>query len=198
MIPKLYPNCQAILAAPGPSLTTEVVNILRDVRDRFVIIGVGDAYKVIDFMDEHYACDGKWWRIHGDKINELYPELHKWCHDEEGAQYGARTVEGRGSSGFSEDPKYIHTGQNSGYQALNLAYLWGCTKMILVGYNMQKVGNKTHFFEGREPGLNRNSPYNNFKKNYNNIQPKIKEMIVNCTPNSALTAFKQSTLEQEL
>lgn len=72
MIPKLYPNCQAILAAPGPSLTTEVVNILRDVRDRFVIIGVGDTYKVIDFMDEHYACDGKWWRIHGDKINELH------------------------------------------------------------------------------------------------------------------------------
>lgn len=198
MIPKLYPNCHAIIAAPGPSLTDEVVEILRSVQDRFVIVGVGDAYKKIDFMDEHYACDGRWWKIHGDKVNELCPNTNKWSHDEEGTLYGAKQIVGAKNPGFSESPDRIHTGQNSGYQALNLVYLWGCTKIILVGYNMKRVGSKSHFFEGREPTLSRESPYQTFVKNFRTIQPHIKSIVVNCTPDSALDAFRKSTLEQEL
>jgi len=198
-IPKLYPNCEAILAAPGPSLTESVVEQLRAVKHRYVIIGIGDVYKVIDFMDEHYACDARWWNVHGEKINELRPGLSSWCYDEDGRKYGAKKVDGVGKNGFSTDPKRIHFGSNSGYQALNLAYLFGCTKMILVGYNMMKVQNKSHFFDyPREEGLQLNSPYPSFAGKFTSIQPEIRSSIVNCTHPTGLKAFRQSTLEEEL
>ena len=198
IIPKLYENCQAIIAAPGPSLTPEVVEHLRSVKHKYAIIGVGDAYKLIDFMDEHYACDGKWWKFHGPKINKMRPGLSSWCHDEEGLNYGAKQVNTTKSKGFSTDPKIIHQGSNSGFQALNLAYHFGFVRMYLVGYNMQRVKNKTHFFTDREPSLAVESPYNKFVQNYNLIQADIRERIINCTPDSALTCFRKTHLKNVL
>ena len=197
-IPQLYKGVHAIVACPGPSLTLEVVEQLRAVKDRYLIVGVGDTYKLIDFMDEHYACDGRWWKVHGKSVNKLCPNVNLWSHDVEGIEFGARKVNGVHRPGFSTDPDIIHFGSNSGFQALNLCYLWGVSKMILVGYNMQRVGTKTHFFTGRDPSLRIESPYKNFVKQYDLIQQNIKNRIVNCTPNSALTCFRKNDLEVEL
>ena len=198
-IPPIYKGVHAIVAAPGPSLTPDVVNTLREVKNKYAIFGVGDVYKVIDFLDEHYACDARWWNVHGEKLNSMYPNLSMWCHDSDGEKYGAKRVHGVGSAGFSTNPSLIHYGSNSGYQMLNLAYLWGCTKMILVGYNMKKVGSKSHFFTGkREGNLQVNSPYSSFAAKYNTIQKDIRDMIINCTPDSALTAFRVEDLDEEL
>lgn len=198
VIPKLYPNCEAILMAPGPSLTPEIVERVRQVQHRYVIIGVGDVYKIVDFMDEHYACDARWWNVHGDKINQLRPGLSSWCHDDDGKKWGAKQINGKGNAGLSTDPKQIHHGSNSGYQAINLAYLWGCTKMILVGYNMMKVNGQSHFFKDREGNLQINSPYPSFAKKFASIQADIRENIVNCTHPTGITAFRRSTLDEEL
>lgn len=197
LIKPYYKGCNAILAAPGPSLTKEVVEIIREHKNRYAIFGVGDAYRQIDFLDELYACDSRWWKVHGKEVQEI-KRTRKWCYDPEGIQYGAIKIDGRHDNGFSRDPNHIHFGSNSGYQALNLAYLWGCSKIILVGYNMQRVNNKSHFFEGRDPSLITNSPYNVFVKKFNTIQPDIRSKVINCTPNSALTMFKKSDLLSEL
>lgn len=197
-IPALYKNCQAIVVAPGPSLTPTVVEQLRSVKHKYAIVGVGDVYKLIDFMDEHYACDARWWKFHGPKINKMRPGLSSWCHDEEGMNYGAKQINSSADPGFSTDPSKINQGANSGFQALNLAYLFGFTKMYLVGYNMQRVQNKTHFFDDRTPSLAINSPYGKFAANYNQIQPDIRKRIINCTPNSALKCFQKQNLESLL
>jgi hypothetical protein len=197
-IPRLYPGCHAIVCATGPGLTSSVIETVKSAKDRFLIIGVNDTYKVIDFMDEHYSCDARWWKVHGEKVNALRPGLSSWCYDDEGEKYGCKRISGIGKPGFSTDPSLIHFGSNSGYQALNLAYLWGCTKMLLVGFNMQKVNNRSHFFEGREKSLNTNSPYHKFVLNYNTIQEDIANRIINCTPNSALTKFKYQPLEEAI
>lgn len=197
-IPRLYEGAHAIVAAPGPSLTPEVVEKLREVKDRYAIIGVGDAYRIIDFLDEHYACDARWWKVHGTEVNRLRPNLRSWCHDEEGTKYGALQIHGKGDPGFSTNPAIIHYGANSGYQTLNLCYLWGFSKMILVGYNMKRVNNQSHFFKDRHKSLSLDSPYTRFVKNYETIQKDIRDKIINCTPDSALTAFKKQSLEDTL
>jgi hypothetical protein len=84
-IPRLYPEAHCIVAAPGPSLTADVVEKLRSVKDRYAIIGVGDTYRAIDFLDEHYACDDRWWKVHGPTINQTRPGLRSWCYDPGGA-----------------------------------------------------------------------------------------------------------------
>ena len=197
-IPELYKGVHASVACPGPSLTPEVVEQMRAVKDRYLIVGVGDSYKLIDFMDELYACDARWWKVHGEKVKRLRPDVNLWTHDEEGINFGACKVQGHHKPGFSTTPNAIHFGSNSGFQALNLCYLWGVSKMILVGYNMQRVGSKTHFFTGRDPSLKIESPYGSFVKQYDLIQKNIKDIIVNCTPDSALTCFRKNTLENEL
>lgn len=197
-IDRIYLNCHAIVAAPGPSLTEEVVEILRSVKHKYLIVGVGDSYKLIDFLDELYACDDRWWDIHGEKVVSMYPNLRTWAHSKNVKQYGGNQVKTINSKGFSEDSFAIHQGSNSGFQALNLVHSWGCTRILLVGYNMQKVAGRSHFFTDRHPDLNKASPYNNFVEAYNNIQPHIREKIINCTPDSALTAFRKSRLEDEL
>jgi len=198
IIPPYYKGAHAIVAAPGPSLTEEVVEQLRAVKDRYAIIGVGDAYRRIDFLDELYACDAKWWKVHGPRIHELKPTFRSWCYDEEGIKWGAIKVEGRTGAGFSTDNSKIHFGSNSGYQTLNLCYHWGFSKILLVGFNMRQVGGKTHFFEGRDASLSTLSPYNKFVQAFNSIQKDIAAKIVNCTPDSALTVFDKSDLEKEL
>lgn len=197
VIPKLYKGFPIIIAGIGPSLTSDVIEIMRKYRDTHVILGINDAYKIIDFMDDHYACDARWWKVHGEIINKKYPDLRLWCHDEEGEKYGAIKVTGKTGSGLSTDPTYIHTGLNSGFQALNLAYHWGCSKIILVGYNMGGLNGKNHFFEGREKTLSVSSPYPQFAEQFGKIQPDIKDIVVNCTRRTQLKAFRIGNLEEE-
>jgi hypothetical protein len=46
----------------------------------------------------------------------------------------------------------IHQGGNSGYQAINLAWLAGARRMRLVGYDMRNVNGRTHH-HGDHPGV---------------------------------------------
>lgn len=201
MIPKKYEGREFIMFATGPSLTEEVIEQIRPHKDRFVMFGINDSYRLVDYLDEHYACDGKWWRQWGADFREKYPTLSSWTYEgakEFAEKHNLNTTRGQHKKQFSLDPNLIHYGANSGYQALNIAYLMGGSKFYLVGYNMQPVGKKGHFFGNHPPGLNSNSPYKLFRDNYNTIQPEISKLIINCTPNSALECFEKANLEDIL
>lgn len=203
MIEQKYKNKTFILCATGPSLTKEVVETIRPYKDKFVIFGINDSYKIIDFLDEHYACDNKWWVTWGPDFRQKCPDLSSWTQDKKSSkQFNLNWTAGKHEKAFSLDSNLIHYGSNSGYQALNIAFLMGGKKFILVGYNMQKVGNKKHFFGDHPKPLNSNSPYASFAKNFDTIQPEIKQLVINCTPNSALTCFEKAdlleTLENEI
>lgn len=196
-IPHKYRNKKFVLCATGPSLTPEVVEIIRKYKDDHVIFGINDSYRIIDFLDEHYACDEKWWAAWGKDFREKYPYLSSWAYGDNAAEYGVKVIKGFHNTGLSLRQDKLHYGANSGYQALNIAFLMGGRKFILVGYNMGTVSGKNHFF-GLHQGMNNNSPYNLFIKNYGTIQDPIKNLVVNCTPNSALNCFRKADLEEEL
>lgn len=199
MIPLKYRNKEAILIATGPSLDERTVDIIRKYKDRFIIFGCNDSYRLVDFLNVHYACDKQWWSMWGEDFKRERPNLYSWTQDKSSAiEFKVNYTNGKHQRGMSLDGNFIHFGSNSGYQLLNLAFLMGCKKFILVGYNMQVVDNKRHFFGDHPKGLNNSSPYPRFIKAYETIQPAIKELVVNCTPNSALTCFRQNDLEKEL
>lgn len=199
MIDQKYYNRKFIMCATGPSLTEEVVETIKPYKEEFVVFGINDAYRQIDFLEEHYACDTKWWTMWGEDFRKTYPKLSSWTQCKTSAEkYGLNFINGKHAKEFSINPNLIHYGANSGYQALNLAFLMGGRRFLLVGYNMQQVGSQKHFFGNHPPGLNSNSPYGMFVKNYETIQPDIRELVINCTPDSALTAFKKMDLEKAL
>ena len=199
MIPLKYRNKTAILMATGPSLTEEVVSYVRENKGDHIVFGCNDVYKICDFMDVHYACDTRWWDHNGKEFKELFPNQESWTQCKTSAEkFKINWTDGKHEKGLSIDSNIIHFGSNSGYQMLNIAFLMGCNKFILLGYNMQHFDGKSHFFGDHPGGMNNRSPYPTFLQKYQTIQEPIKKLVVNCTENSALRCFRQSTLEEEL
>lgn len=192
-----------IVAASGPSLTPEVASLCRGHR----VIAVNDVYRLLPEADVLYACDRAWWEHHkgcpdvaGERwtSHSLAPKNDK---REIAGRFGLRVVEGADRLGFSRDPGLIHYGNNSGYQAVNLAILWGADPIVLVGFDMRRVDGRTHFFGEHKSPLR---PPANFGKWIGNFtkaadllgQPRPR--ILNATPGSALRCFPMVDLEQTL
>lgn len=201
-----------IVAATGVSLTSDVAETCR--RSRCRIIAVNDAYRLLPFADILYACDGAWWDAHkgcpgfaGEKWSSHGGPDHndKRLH---GERYGLTLVRGsqchHGGRGggcadgglFSTDPTHIHYGGNSGFQALNLAILFGARRIALVGFNMDGRG---HFF-GAHPRPLRNVDHSRSVMTFTHAwrhRPAGVE-ILNATPESALRGFPRISLEEAL
>ena len=93
---------------------------------------------------------------------------------------------------FSTDPNLIHYGDNSGFQALNLAILFGARVIVLVGFNMSGQ----NMFR---PGDSRNQ-YAGFVKSFEKAAETIPAgvRIINATPGSALHCFEKMELDEAL
>lgn len=127
---------------------------------------------------------------------------HRAKGDKAAARWGLRLVrsEHRGQ-GLSFDPAFVRTGMNSGFQALNLAVLFGCTRILLLGFDMQKTGGRSHWF-GDHPGkLNRTSPFPEFRKAFEAAAPQLAAAgieVINCSRETALTCFPRQPIEAAL
>lgn len=200
-VPFLFPDETAVLLATGPSLSEEQIELIKEHRSKIRVFGCNDSFRIYSDLDVMYACDGPWWRLNAiQALKSLSPNTHVWTQDVMSAQqYGITLIAGDHSPGlYTSSRDKIHFGGNSGYQLLNLAYHYGIRKFLLCGYDMKHDNGKTHFFGNHDGGLNNNSPYPVFLKSYNTIQPSIANLIINCSPGSALKKFKHGDLKTEL
>lgn len=195
---------RCIVAASGPSLTPETATMCRGER----VIAVNDAHRLLPFAAVLYACDGTWWEAHGGCLDfagerwsshSLAPKNDKTAIAD---RFGLRVIAGVNNAGFSRDPARIHYGNNSGFQAVNLALLWGADPIILVGFDMRHVGGKGHFFGEHPPPLKPGGSYlawiGNFAKAAEMLGHPRRPTILNATPGSALTCFPMVALAETL
>lgn len=191
-----------VVAATGPSLTQEVADRCKGIQ----AIAVSDAFRLMPWADVLYSCDAKWWNHHNGA-----PRFRgeKWsCHGsanrnnkrDVARKYGLNLVHGRDGDGFSLNPEFVHYGRNSGFQAINLAILFGARRVVLVGFDMRLVAKRRHFFGDHEgPLTNYGDPKRwlpEFAKAAKRLPPEIR--IINCTPGSALTCFETADLDDAL
>lgn len=127
------------IVAGGPSargfdfsrLRGETVLAVNDAVDHFLPPGVPAAV---------FSLDNNWIRrrrvflagFPGEKYLALPLETWPDCADIPGAVY----LRWEHADGLSDDPGAINTGGNSGYGALNLAYLKHAREIHLIGYDM--------------------------------------------------------------
>lgn len=199
VMPRWSGRC--VVAATGPSLTEAVAKRCESER----CIAVNDAYRLMPFAEVLYGGDAEWWEVHGGCADFLG---EKWsAHDDgmnpklaEAHLYGLRLVAGRDAPGFSFDAARIHYGGNAGFQAINLAILFGATKILLVGFDMRVKGKKRHFFGDHPEGLTNAAVYEHFIPAFEAGAESLPAHIevVNCTPGSALKCFPQMSLERAL
>lgn len=186
------------MAAPGPSLVP--------VREGPIIV-VQDAWRLIPWADVLYGCDPHWWAhyqgtdferekwsTHKDEAG--HPDNKSEAHE----KWGVHCVKGVPLSTFSLDPEVIHHGNNSGFQAINLAILFGCTHITLIGFDMRRVQGRGHFFGEHPKGLSQSTDYERFIKDYDRAAKALPGhiRIVNATPDSALHCFPMMTFEEAM
>ncbi|MCK5581817.1 MAG: hypothetical protein KAJ18_11160 [Candidatus Omnitrophica bacterium] len=164
------------------------------------VIVINTTFRRALWADVLYACDGPWWDEYIDEVKCSFTG-NCWTQDlDSSARYNLSYIEAKGLPGLGKE-KIIHTGENGGYQAINLVYLLGASKIILLGMDMMEVDGESHW-HGNHPGyLNRNSPYSRWVKNFDSLARDLYAAgvdVVNATRTTALNCFKKVNLEDVL
>ena len=150
------------------------------------------------WADVLYACDPKWWDTHYEEVSVRFKgrlmsqyNASQW---ESKAKFTGPTqgriecLPGNHNHGLGE--LQLHYGNNSGYQAVNLAYILGAARILLLGYNLGPVGGSWHFFGHHPKHLREQSPWDKFIRSFKTIDPKFYGIeIINCTLDSHLKHF---------
>lgn len=209
MISKDFEGKTGIVLGTGPSLSASLDEI-NDVASRGVpVFGVNNTYLDVPQQAVMCATDEAWWHRFGhDEQLKRHP-CRKYCWSEAVARTFpyVHHIPGKWADGLSLDPRVIHYGHSSSYQALNLAVLMGCNKILLCGFDMRyAAGQPRHYFyglsneRGEYPGaLRKYSTFDGLLKCYEQIARQHGlPPILNCTAGSALQCFPFSELANEL
>jgi hypothetical protein len=192
------------LLASGPSLTQADVDA---VRGHGTVVAINCTIANAPWADILYACDAKWWR-HYSRSEEYGPVLRMFKGERCCLKTpGIDTPEGVNALPYEDAPglgrSLIRAGGNSGYQAINFAYLRGARTIVLLGYDMQATGGRNHHHPDHPQRLG------NFDARMAaNCAPKFSQLaddlrsegvrVINCTRSTALRCFERMPLEHAL
>ena len=141
-----------------------------------------------------YACDEKWWDKYHDVITS---PAERWTQDIQAKRkYGLNWVHGVSKRGLGYD--CVHFGGSSGYQAINLAFLWGAKRIVLLGFDCKPVDGKDHWFGQHPDGLTQRQPYDLWLEHYPQLAHDLKREgveVINCSRDTALNCFQKATIQ---
>lgn len=196
-----------VVAASGPSITVEQLEFCRG---RAHVLVINNTHELAPWADAIYACDAEWWDHYGPtvRIAERWSMVPKgnpggWSlparQKAAGERWGLKLIPGGPGQGLGLD--CIHYGSNSGYQAINLAFLFGARRIVLLGYDFQNTGGRKHWHPDHPDGMNKN---NNFTAWGRKFVPLVADLnqhgvtILNASAQTALAAVPRISLEQAL
>jgi len=141
-----------------------------------------------------------------DFEGRLWTQDVQWIEDATGKsvqaeQWGITTLISKDGPGLNRKPGYINRGDNSGYQAINLAghLLDWYGRIILVGFDMMLSDGKRHWFGEHPEPMNASSSYPSFISHFRTINPADYGLeIWNCSRRTALDHFPKHRLEEAL
>lgn len=87
---------------------------------------------------------------------------------------------------------------NSGYQAINLAYHFGVSRIILIGYDMQRTEGRSHWHGDHPKGLTNAEGVAKWASRFPQLAADLEREgveVVNCSKETALNCFKRARLE---
>ena len=195
-VPKLAPGGTVLCVASGPSLTAEDVEYCRTRVDAAVVVNNG--YQLAPWATALYAADWLWWQWHRGA-----PSFHGLKYSltrQAGCWPGVEVLRKTGDEGLETDPSGLRTGRNSGYQAMNLAVHLGASRIVLLGYDMQRGPKGESHWHGDHPN-HVNSPFPIFTRKFETLVGPLSKRgitVVNCSRETALRAFPRMRLEDAL
>ena len=194
-VPRLWPESTVVCLGGGSSLTPEDVDYCRG---KAKVIAIKEAVRLAPWADVLYACDAKWWRW-----EEGAPSYQgvKYALEPQPTPYpGVQVLRDAGPEGLSDDPSALCTGNNSGYQAINLAVHLGATKIVLLGYDMSVGPDGQQNWFGEHPCHVR-SPYPFFLTRFASIAAPLQARgvtVLNASRFTVMNTFPRVPLAEAL
>jgi len=187
-----------VCIAGGPSLTKTDISLCE--QSSYPLLGINNAYQITDRLTYHYACDTKWWQHHYP-----YTQAHTRKFSLNGKQKdegypGVEQMKRGGREALSHEWPILGTGGNSGFQAVNLAYLLGYKTIILLGYDLSDSGG-THWHPDHNFSGSTNpskGTFGSWIRAFNKVAPELKKAnveVLNATRSTALKCFPLVKLE---
>lgn len=180
----------------GPSLEKTPVEKLRG---KGRIIAINDSFIRAPWADVLYFADKPFWTQYQAQIRTMF--YGKYLVTLDNQIEGVKTLKNTGEQGLETDPCGLRTGGNSGYQAINLAYHFGVSRIILLGLDMSCAGHKIHWRErGGRPqtvhGYTQTIDHHMLPNFPTLVQPlqEAGVAVVNATPNSRLKVWPYLSL----
>jgi hypothetical protein len=165
-------------------------------------IAVNNSWELAPWADALYACDGRWWHHYKPAFAG-----QRWTQSGSASGFGARQVKGRDGVQLSLDRSFITYGNNSGFQALNLAIHFGCTKVIFIGLDCGATVGGSHWHgdhdEASPHGL-KNPTDNSFQTWRRAFAHAAKSCeawgvdLINASERTALTSIRRMPLAEAL
>lgn len=164
-VPREWAGETAFLIGGGPSLRGFPVDRLRG-RGRVIVINrmvlPSEEWPGVPWADVLYFCDCGFWSTFRHEVRAIWQGGRKvtLCNGWVSADGKAVPAAGGGDEdlfrlvrairyGLSHDPQKLCHGSSSGYQAINLAYLFGADRIVLLGYDLQPdAAGRSHAHEG--------------------------------------------------
>lgn len=197
----------------GPSLTPAQIEVAR--RKGFALYGCNLVYQSVPDLAVLFATNAPFWDYFWNRHDG--PRHHpcaKWTNNEESAgRYGLNYIGSRDGPGLSTNPRRVHHGHSSGYCLVNLAYLHGADRIVLLGYDMRYApdysardrspGSGPRHYFGEYPSAMQHWPSLSVRdgvhvellERYATIAAQGLVEVINCSPGSALDCFPTMSIE---
>lgn len=200
-VPREWPNEPAWIIGGGPSLKGFDFSRLKG---RGRVFAVNTAYVVAPWADVLFWGDRRWYDWHYQKLHEHTGRYKVTtaisCYPERRDLDIKRLRKSKGRA-WSVDPTAL-TGIDSGHAALNLAALFGCNPIYLLGFDMTTgAKGETNWHDLHKLPTNTKRYRTLFIPGLNDAAPLIAKQgirVVNCNPQSALKCFEFKNLDELL
>jgi hypothetical protein len=159
----------------GPSMSQQIADA---VKGKCRVVAVSDTYRLAPWADALVSHDRNWWDVHREALAFAGRKFCGW--------------ERSGTELLKFDVR-LGTGLNSGLQGMRVAVMLGATRIALLGFDMHG----SHFFGEHPKSLATTTP-DRLREHLRQFSKWYGPAVVNCTPGSALTHFRMSTIEAEL
>lgn len=177
-----------VCIASGPSLTPQDCELVRASGHATVVTNT--TYRLAPWATVLMAHDYKWWELHGKEVAATFAG-HKVSGTLRAQRYGAQSL------GQTRFRPY----SNSGAAAVSLAVLAGSKNVVMLGYDCQHTGGKTHWHGDHPAPLGNAGSVGRWPQKFKQLAEYAQRSgcrVVNASRETALEFFPRVPLDEAL
>lgn len=179
----------AICIASGPSLTPEDCEAAR--ASGYPVIVTNTTFRLCQWADVLMAFDGKWWKEYHAEVKTTFKGALFAC-SKPATAYGVPNL---GSE------KWFKSFNNSGAASIAFAAFAGASRIVLLGFDCQKTGGRSHHHGDHPAHLSNAVSIANWPTHFKNVARFCESQgaeVINASRATALRCFRRARLAEAL